>query len=1037
MKKFYAFLVVALSLLTLSVSAQSAYQLKGRVVDRNGEPLIGATIICKSNPQQGVVAGADGYFTLSVTPNEILMVNMLAYESREIPVQGRRTLVVELKDGNEQIEEVVVIGYGEQSARDVTGAITAVDMAAIEQMPTTDVSQALQGRMAGVVLSSNDGQPGEEMNLVIRGANSVTQDNSPLYVVDGFPTEDFSMMDINPNDIKSISILKDASAGAIYGSRGANGVVIIETKSGRGKTTVSYSGSLAIQQVANKMDVMDPYEYVRYVNELSPEYGSTLLEKRDMTLEDYRNFPGYDWQDELFQTALVHNHSVTVTGSSDNTQYLFSGSYLNQEGVVRSTGYERFQGRIKVDQKLSRKLTLGVNANYTYGETDGALAAEAGSSTSSWQSYLMYRVWSFSPIDKGVLDSDEGEEAEVDVTRLNPVSSAINTLRLVEQKAFLGNITLKYQISPEWRWTSTFGINHRVNDEKRFNGSKTYAGYKHKYNTNGLNGSYSSDTRREWVQENMLNFKKKFNRNHSLNGVAGFTLQNYTRSNYGYNVIQIPNDALGFSGLETGTPNKIRSTESQNRTMSFLGRLNYSLLSRYLFTVSFRADGSSKFPKDNRWGYFPSAAIAWRVNNESFLKRAKWIDDLKLRASWGITGNNRIGDFSYYSALDYVDHYSMGNATPSSASGISSYANKALTWEETEQIDMGLDFSILKNRISLTADVYRKTTRDLLLNAYVPFSTGVGSAQLNVGSVRNEGVEFTLETVNVKTRNFSWSTSFNIAFNRNEVLELANGQTAFTTNVSWTGDFSATPLYITRVGGPISSFYGLIWDGVYQVSDFNQMPDGSYELKSTVPDNGNNRNIIQPGDIKYVDQNGDGTITNDDMVVMGRTYPIHTGGFSNDFKWRNLTLNVFFQWSYGNDIMNANRIALEGNYAGRTVNQFTSYIDRWSFDNQDSKNYRAGGYGPRGYYSTRTLEDGSYLRLKNITVAYDLPQKWIRRLSLSKAQIYVSLQNLWTLTGYSGMDPEVSTVHSTLTPGFDYSAYPRNKTYTFGVKIGF
>ena len=1037
MKKFYAFLVVALSLLTLSVSAQSAYQLKGRVVDRNGEPLIGATIICKSNPQQGVVAGADGYFTLSVTPNEILMVNMLAYESREIPVQGRRTLVVELKDGNEQIEEVVVIGYGEQSARDVTGAITAVDMAAIEQMPTTDVSQALQGRMAGVVLSSNDGQPGEEMNLVIRGANSVTQDNSPLYVVDGFPTEDFSMMDINPNDIKSISILKDASAGAIYGSRGANGVVIIETKSGRGKTTVSYSGSLAIQQVANKMDVMDPYEYVRYVNELSPEYGSSLLEKRDMTLEDYRNFPGYDWQDELFQTALVHNHSVTVTGSSDNTQYLFSGSYLNQEGVVRSTGYERFQGRIKVDQKLSRKLTLGVNANYTYGETDGALAAEAGSSTSSWQSYLMYRVWSFSPIDKGVLDSDEGEEAEVDVTRLNPVSSAINTLRLVEQKAFLGNISLKYDISPVWRWTSTFGVNHRVNDEKRFNGSKTYAGYKNKYNTNGLNGSYSSDTRREWVQENMLNFKKKFNRRHALNGVAGFTLQNYTRSNYGYNVIQIPNDALGFSGLETGTPNKIRSTESQNRTMSFLGRLNYSLLSRYLFTVSVRADGSSKFPKDNRWGYFPSAAIAWRVNNESFLKRAKWIDDLKLRASWGITGNNRIGDFSYYSALDYVDHYAMGNATPSSASGISSFANKALTWEETEQIDLGLDFSILKNRISLTADVYRKTTRDLLLNAYVPFSTGVGSAQLNVGSVRNEGVEFTLETVNVKTRNFSWSSSFNIAFNRNEVLELANGQTAFTTNVGWTGDFSATPLYITRVGGPISSFYGLIWDGVYQLSDFNQLPDGSYELKSTVPDNGNNRNIIQPGDIKYVDQNGDGTITNDDMVVMGRTYPIHTGGFGNDFKWRNLTLNVFFQWSYGNDIMNANRIALEGNYAGRTVNQFTSYIDRWSFDNQDSKNFRVGGYGPRGYYSTRTLEDGSYLRLKNITVAYDLPQKWIRRLSLSKAQIYVSLQNLWTLTGYSGMDPEVSTVHSTLTPGFDYSAYPRNKTYTFGVKIGF
>ncbi len=1037
MKRFQLWLVALLSCLTLSAVAQAPYQLRGRVVDRNGNPLLGTTVVCKNNPQVGTVTDTEGYFTLNVTPNEVLSVSMISYETSEVPVQGRRTLVVELKESNEQIEEIVVIGYGEQSAKDVTGAITAVDIAALEQMPTTDVNEALQGRMAGVVISSNDGQPGEEMNLVIRGANSVTQDNSPLYVVDGFPTEDFSMMDLNPNDIKSISILKDASAGAIYGSRGANGVIIIETKSGRGKTTVNYSGSLAIKEVANTMEVMDPYEYVRYTNELNPEYGKTLLEDRAMTLDDYRSYPGYNWQEQLFQTALTHNHSVTVSGSSDNTQYVFSGSYLNQEGVVISTGYERFQGRIKVDQKITPKLTLGVNANYTYGETDGALAAEAGSSTSSWQSYLMYRVWSFSPIDKGVLDSDEGEEASVDVTKLNPITSAVHSLRLVEQKSFLGNISLKYQITPELRWTSTFGMSHRNNDEKRFNGSKTYAGFKHKYNTNGMNGSYENDSRREWVNENMLNFKKKFNRRHTLNAMAGFTLQNYTRSRYGYNVIQIPNDALGFSGLETGTPNKIRSTESQNRTMSFLGRVNYSLLSRYLFTVSFRADGSSKFPEDNRWGYFPSAAIAWRINNESFLKRARWIDDLKLRLSWGITGNNRIGDFSYYSALDYTDHFALGNGNPSAAAGISSYANKALTWEETEQYDLGLDFAILKNRIRLTADVYRKTTRDLLLNAYVPFSTGIGSAQLNVGSVRNEGVELTLETVNVKTRNFTWSSSFNIAFNQNEVLELANGQTAFTTNVSWTGDFSATPLYITRVGGPISSFYGLIWDGVYQVEDFNQKPDGSYELKSTVPDNGNNRNIIQPGDIKYVDQNGDGTITNDDMVVMGRTNPIHTGGFSNDFRWKNFSLNLFFQWSYGNDIMNANRIALEGNYAGRTVNQFASYIDRWSFDNQDSQNFRAGGYGPRGYYSTRTLEDGSYLRLKNVTLAYDLPKKLIRRLSLSKAQIYVSLQNLWVLTDYSGMDPEVSTVHSTLTPGFDYSAYPRNKTYTFGVKIGF
>ena len=1035
-------MLVLLSWLTLSASAQAPasqtpYQLKGRVVDGSGEPLVGATIICKSNPLSGVITSSDGYFSLQVAPTEVLMVSMLSYESCEVPVQGRRTIVVELTSSAAEIEEVVVIGYGEQHAKDVTGSITSVDISAMEKMPTTDLNSALQGRMAGVVLSSNDGQPGEEMNLVIRGANSVTQSNSPLYVVDGFPTEDFAALDLNPNDVKSISILKDASAGAIYGSRGANGVVIIETKSGRGKTSITYTGSTAVNEVANRYELMTPYEFLQYSTELNPEFGKQYLAGADKTLEDYIGVEGHDWQSQLFRTALTHNHSLTVSGSSDGTSYVFSGSYLNQEGVVVSTNYERIQGRLRLEQQLSRKLTLSVNANYTSALTNGAIASEAGSSSSSWQSYLMYRVWSFSPLDKGLLDSDDGDEEVVDATQLNPIISAQNSLREVEAKTFMGNASLKYQIHPDLRFMSSFGYNSRDNVTRRFNGSKTYAGFKNKYNTSGMNGSFDSDERSEWVNENTLTYKKKFNRTHSLNAMAGFTLQDMTRYRHGYNVIQIPNDALGFSGLETGTPTKIRSSVSQNRTMSFLGRVNYSLLSRYIFTFSFRADGSSKFPVANRWGYFPSAAIAWRVKEESFLRRNKQVNDLKFRFSWGITGNNRIGDYNFYSSLDYVDYFPQGNSTPSSASGISSYANQALTWEKTEQYDLGMDLALFGNRLKVTADVYTKTTRDLLLNAYVPFSTGVSNAQLNVGSVRNEGVEFTLETVNVKTRNFTWASSFNIAFNRNEVLELANGQTSFTTNLSWTGDFSATPLYITRVGGPISSFYGLVWDGVYQLEDFDQMPDGSYVLKSTVPDNGNNRSIVKPGDIKYVDQNGDGTITNADMAVIGRTTPIHTGGFSNDFSWKGLTLSVFFQWSYGNHIMNANRIALEGNYAGRTVNQLASYVDRWSFDNQNSTNYRAGGYGPRGYYSTRTLEDGSYLRLKNVMLSYDLPARTTKKLSLSHAQIYVSLQNLWTMTAYSGMDPEVSTHHSTLTPGFDYSAYPRNKTCTVGVKIGF
>ena len=1026
-----------MALLVHYVSAAAPYNLKGRVIDPEGEPCIGAAIQIKGTSGIGVVTDVNGYFTMSVSENDVLVVSMISYQTKEVPVAGRKSVVIELEEAAEFLEAAVMIGYGEQSAKDVTGSVTSMNMSAIEKMPVSDLNVALQGRMAGVVLSSNDGQPGEEMNLVIRGANSVTQSNAPLYVIDGFPTEDFSMQDLNPNDIKSISILKDASAGAIYGSRGANGVVIIETKNGKGKCNVSYNGYVSVNEVTKKYDVMSPYEFVRYVNELNPDSGKMYLEDRGMTLEDYKSVKGYDWQSQIFRLAVTNNHAISVQGGTEQTQYLVSGSYLGQEGIIQNTGQDNFQSRIKLTQKLHPNLELNVNMNYSYSRLMGAIASEQASSSSSWQSYLMYRIWSFTPLDKGVMDSEDGDEEEVDVNRLNPITSAVNSYRQVVRKNFMGHVGLKWQILPSLRLTSTFGVSSNDVQTKRFNNSKTYSGFPTKLNTNGVNGSYETDGRMEWVNENTLNYKKKFNRNHTLNALAGFTISSLQRDRYSYNVIQIPNESLGISGLETGTPNKLRSTEYESRTMSWLARVNYSLMSKYLFTASVRADGSSKFPANNRWGIFPSAAFAWRMKEEKFLRNVDAISDLKFRVSWGITGNNRVGDYAYFTAIDYSDHFAHGNQTPSSATGVSQYNNNGLSWEKTEQIDIGLDYGMFDNRVMLTADVYRKTTRDLLLNAYVPYSTGVGSALLNVGSVRNDGVEITLETLNVQGRNFKWSSSFNISFNRNEVLELANNQTAFTTSLKWTGDFSSTPLYITRVGGPISSFYGLVWDGVYQLEDFNVNPDGSYSLKTTVPDNGNARDIIKPGDIKYVDQNGDGTINNDDMTMIGRAYPIHTGGFGNDFTYKGFTLSVFLQWSYGNDIMNANRIALEGNYAGRAVNQLASYADRWSLDNQTSTNYRAGGYGPRGYYSTRTLEDGSYLRIKNVMLAYDLPKKALKKMHMSKAQIFASCQNLYTFTNYSGLDPEVSTLHSALTPGFDYSAYPRARVYQVGLKLGF
>ncbi|MCQ2184126.1 MAG: TonB-dependent receptor [Bacteroidales bacterium] len=1022
---------------TLVSQAQNRYTLKGQVMSEAGDPLPGAMVIPSGNVSGGVMADANGIFAVEVAKTDSISVSMLSFESRTLPVAGRTSITVKLKESAEMLESVVLIGYGEQNAKDVTGSVTAVNMSEIKSVATHDVAQAMQGRVAGVVLSSNDGQPGEEMNILIRGANSVTQSNAPLYVIDGFPMEDFSMSSLNPEDIKSISILKDASAGAIYGARGANGVVIIETKTGAGKVAVEYSGNFGVQQVSKLMPMMDAYEYVRYCADMG---GGDTYFKDGMTLEDYRGVQGTSWQSLLFRPAFVHNHSLSISGGTASTKYSVSGGYTGQDGVIIGTGYNKAMGRIKFEQGfLGDKLVFKANLSYTRTNTTGDVASEAGSSTSSWQSYLMYRVWSFSPMKEAIIEDEEtGEEAVVDVSLLNPVLSAKNSYRNVVNNIFYGSASLVWNITPDLKLTEMFGYSATILDTKRFFNSKTYSGYQTAFATKGVNGSYENKAKSEWMNDITLNYKKKFrNKRDVLNAMATFSMAGLRNSRYYYSTIQVPDENLGISGISAGTPTDVKSIENHSKTMSFLGRVNYSFDSRYLVTVSFRADGSSKFPPKNRWGFFPSAALGWRIKNESFLRNVRPISDLKLRASWGITGNNRIGDNTYYPTIGYDDHYAFNTGTPETASGLQTIANSDLSWEKTMQWDLGLDYGMFDSRVNLTVDLYRKTTSDLLLNAYVPYSTGVSSATLNVGSVQNQGVELTLSTVNVRGRNFTWTSDFNISFNDNKVLALANNQTQFTTAVGWTGDFSSTPLYITRVGGPIAAFYTQTWDGVYTLDDFNVDAVGNYVLKSNVPDNGGNREQIQPGDIKYVDRNGDGTITDDDMTMSGRAIPVCTGGFGNEWRWKGLSLNVFLQWSYGNKVFNANRIALEGNYAGQLKNQLASYADRWSFDNQDSRIYRAGGYGPRGVYSTRTLEDGSYLRIKNISLAYDFPRSLIKKAKMTQCQLYLSAQNVWTFTSYSGIDPEVSTFNSTLTPGFDYSAYPRNRVYTLGLKLAF
>lgn len=1024
--------------------AARAGQVGGKVTDTDKQPIAGAVVLVKGTAR-GTTTLADGSFSIQAKQGDVLVFSLLGYGEKEVAVNTRTHLNVTLEEQANAIDDVVIeIGYGEQARKDITGTLSTVKMEDLVKAPVVSFDQALQGRMAGVSVSSSDGQPGAEMDIVIRGANSLTQSNAPLYVIDGFPIEDFSSAAINSTDIASLTVLKDASATAIYGARGANGVIIIETNKGReGKPVITYNGTYGFQSVAKTMDMMSAAQFVEYQIERSPSSVDTYLNNLDRTMEDYKRMgQGIDWQDKLFRNAPIHMHNLSLTGGNKQTKYAISLSMASQDGVIIYSGYEKYQGRISLTQQLNKNATLTVNASYTGDKTYGQTSSAALSSNNAYASYLMYRTWAFRPVITNSSSADEelfddyfdGNNSAV----MNPILSSKNEDKVTRKQTFISNAKLDYKLHKNLKLSVSGGYSRYTTLATEFNNSQTYKGYPMLNNTKGVNGSVMNTARTDWMNENTLTYTKNWkNGRHKLNVVAGFTLQGTEQKRFGYSSMYIPNESLGISGIDDGLPDSMTALLTENYLMSWLGRVNYNIRSRYMFTFSFRADGSSKFSPANRWGYFPSGAFAWRLGEEKFMRRLRFVDDAKLRVSYGVTGNNRVGDYSIRPSLTLSDYYSFNNGQPGEAMVTSSLGNNDLTWESTEQIDAGLDLRLFKNRISLTVDWYQKITRDLLLNSNLPYSSGYRTVYKNIGKIRNRGLEITLSTVNIKTKNFEWDSDFNISFNRSRVLALAEGEENYLSRISFTGDFNATYLYLAKVGQPVAQFYGIQWDGVYGYDDFDRDAAGNYTLRKGVPTNGNDRSVIQPGDIKYVDQNGDGVVNDQDMVVIGRCEPIHSGGFNNNFTYKNLSLNIFFQWRYGSDVMNANRIIFEGNYANKSINQYSSYVDRWTPENPGSKNFRVGGRGPSGVYSSKTIEDGSFLRLKTLQLSYTLPKKFTRKIHLNTVQVFVSGQNLWTWTKYTGLDPEVSTRNSALTPGFDYSAYARNRIYTAGVKVIF
>ncbi len=1038
MKTVMSLLLASVAAFT-SFAASAQHTISGVVVDLdNGEPVIGATLAV-GGKGASMITDVNGEFTFScATPEASLEIRSIGYEPQTVKVSASKRNSIRMRPSTALLDEVVVLGYGTTTRKDVTGAVSKVNVKDMQKAPVSNFEEALAGRVAGVQSTSGDGQPGSDLNIVIRGNNSVTQSNAPLYVVDGFPLETSLGNVLNPEEIESMEILKDASATAIYGARGANGVILITTKKGKvGRPVVTYNLNMGVQRAIKRQEMLSPYEFVRYQLEVDPTLYSSMYLGTEKTLDDYRSEKGINWQDEVLRNAFVMNHNLAVRGGSESTRYSISGSVAHQDGVISNSGFRKYQGRLNLEQTLSRKVKVGLNLNYTYTKKFGTIAAEQNSSPTA---SIMYSMWGYRPVgslwQENLLDDlyDDSLDPSRDY-RINPVMAVENEHNPMYTSTFISNAFFQWKILDNLVLRITGGYSKIGQKREIFNNSKSRLG--HPRTNEKVNGSITHYERTNFLNENTLTYIFKLKKGHNLKLLGGFTLQDNRYAVDGFTSINDPNEELGIAGLDEGTVTKSPVSRTDNSLMSFLARADYNYKSRYMLTVSYRADGSSKFPKKNRWASFPSAAVAWGFGQEPFMRNLTWWNSGKLRFGVGSTGNNRVSDYASLTSLviSPTSGYSVNNS-PHKGVIPGSLGNADLKWETTVQYNVGLDLGFLDDRVNFTADWYYKRTKDLLLNATLAPSMGFLNAYRNIGSVSNSGLELTLNTVNIKNRDFQWDSSFNISFNRNKVISLNEDEPSLATRVTW-GNFNNAYPYIAIPGQPIAMFYGYLFDGIYQYSDFDKVGN-DYVLKAGVPNNGNDRANIKPGDIRYRDINGDGQVDSYDLTIIGNPNPKFIGGFTNNFRYRDFDLSVFLQFSYGGQIQNANRIEFEGGdpTARTSLNMFASVKDRWTPENPSNTLFRVGGQGPTAY-SDRTIEDGSYLRLKTVTLGYTLPAAITRRVGINSLRFYASAQNLLTWTKYSGLDPEVSTYDTALTPSFDWSSYPRSRTMTLGLEISF
>lgn len=1021
-------------------------QVNGVVNDSQGVPLPGVNIVEKGT-NNGVVSDFDGNYSMTVGDNATLVFSYLGFKSKEVGVNNRSTINTSLEEDTAQLDEVVVIGYGTQLKENLSGSVSTIKTEALKDIPQVGIDQLIQGRAAGVAVTQNSGQPGAAVSVRIRGVNSITGTTEPLYIIDGVPISGDAnnsgtsgvgaaqtdgnglasnvspLAALNPNDIESVSVLKDASATAIYGSRGSNGVVIITTKKGKkGKDKFTYSNYIAVQRATNKLSLLNLQEYAGLQNSINETFGSP----QDLTfLNPSLLGAGTDWQNEVFRDALLESHQISFSGANENTDYFISASYLDQEGTVIGSGFDRYTIRTNINSQVKDWLKVGISLTASRTNEDLVLSNDT-------RGLISLAVLNspgqavFNP-DGTFAGPTTPEEAATG--RRNPIADATSISNKLRRSSLLGNIYADFKLGKNLNYKMEVGGNFSNLQSDLFRPTFTFG-----ISEDAIN---SINRRREtndfWVVKNFLTYHNKFGENHNFTALLGHE----TQESRWDGVIASDSNFIGNDVIALGTGAGVDVTDDfrgSTALQSFFGRLLYTYSDRYNLTASLRSDSSSKFAKGFRTGYFPSVAGSWRLSNEKFMENFTTIQNIKIFGGYGEVGNQEIPPNTFDSNLNAVNTglgpgFEFGN-----------FGNRPLTWESSAQTNLGIDFSFFDSSFNATVEVYNKVSKDFLIRfaatEFVRGGTAPGAIQapvLNLGEATNKGIDVTLGYSTKPGSAFSWNSNLTVSHYKNEVTRLLDG-TDLEIFQSLSIDDQSRIVTRTQAGDPIGLFYGFQTDGLFRtLDDINGAP-----VQFGRPFEDALFNSTWLGDVKFKDTNGDGIVDDEDRTVIGDPNPDFTFGFQNSFNYKNFDLSVFMQGSYGNDVFNALKRTLTAS-TKRFNNQSRSVLDFYSVSNPNGTQPRlTDDATPNINISDRYIEDGSYLRIQNVTLGYRISPKALEKVGMSTLRIYGSIQNLYTFTKYSGYDPEVGNLNqSALLSGIDNGRFPTPRTFTLGLNVEF